>query len=130
MSDRVRFIPGQADGSRVLLIDVSGLTDPAEALPYIAEAQGVVAGQPLRSVYCLVDVTGSRFNVDVVEAMKHLAEHDRPYVIASAVVGVAGLMRVIFESVLAFSGRNNLKSLPSREEALRWLAGHSTTTTA
>jgi len=122
MSDRVRFIPNPVGHTNVLLIDVSGFANPSEALPFIDEAKITVSGQPLRSVYCLVDVTGSRFNVDVVEAMKELATHDRPYVIASAVVGVAGLMRVIFESVLAFSARKNLKSFPSRGEAFTWLS--------
>ena len=125
MSDRVRFIPNPVSRNNVLLIDVSGFSDPSEALPFISEAQAMVSGQPLQSVYCLVDVTGSRFNVDVVEAMKRLATHDRPFVIASAVVGVAGLMRVIFESVLAFSARKNLKSFPSRGEAFTWLATQS-----
>jgi len=30
-------------------------------------------------VHCLVDVPGSRFNIETVEAMKNLASHNRPF---------------------------------------------------
>lgn len=121
MSERVCFIPNPATGARVLLIDLSGFLTASDSLPHIADARGLVAAQPPHSLYCLVDVTGSRFNVEVVEALKELTSHNRPFVIASALVGVVGLQRVILESVVAFSGRKNLKPVPSRAEAFIWL---------
>ena len=48
--------------------------------------------------------------------------HNKPYVIASAVVGVSGLQRVILEGVLKFTGRGNLKPVATRELAFEWLA--------
>lgn len=122
MSDRIRFIPDPASGKNVLLIDLAGFENTLDSLPYINEARATVALQPPRSLRCIVDVTGSRFNVEIVEALKELARHNKPFVIASALIGVAGLQRVILESVITFSGRKNLKSLPSREEAFAWLA--------
>ena len=122
MSDRVRFIPNPVTGKNVLLMDFSGFDNSIEALPYISEARSTVAMQEPTSVYCLVDVTGSRFNIETVEAMKDLATHNRSFVIASALIGVTGLQRVILESVIAFSRRKNLKAIPTREEAFAWLA--------
>jgi hypothetical protein len=122
MTDRVRFIPNPVGGSDVLLIDLSGFTSPADSLPFIGDARDIVATQAPLSLYCLVDVTGSRFNVDVVEALKELASHNRPFVVATALIGIAGLQRVILESIVKFTGRKNLKSLPARGEAFSWLA--------
>lgn len=122
MSERIRFIPNPLNASRVLLMDFSGFQTASDSLPFIQEAREFVATQPANSVHCLVDVSGSRFNADVVEAMKDLATHNRPYVIASALIGVGGLQRVILESVVTFSRRKNLKPLTTREEAFAWLA--------
>ncbi|MDQ2891404.1 MAG: hypothetical protein M3R65_12760 [Gemmatimonadota bacterium] len=122
MSDRVRFIPSPRGTGRVLLIDLTAFASPHEALEYIAEAGSRVATQPKNSVRCLVDVTGARFNGDVVQALKELAAHNRAYVMASAIVGVTGLQRVILDSVIKFSSRKNLKSIPTRDEAFAWLA--------
>jgi hypothetical protein len=122
MSDRIRFIPSPANGANVLLMDLSGFVNTADSFRYIREARETVAAQPPLSLHCLVDVSGSRFNVDVVEAMKDLAMHNKPFVIATALVGVTGLQRVILESVVKLTGRKNLKQMPSRAEAFDWLA--------
>lgn len=122
MSDRIRFIPNPASSDQVLLIDLRGFNTPSESLDYIALARSVVAAQPHNSLQCLVDVTDARFNTEVVEAMKEFAAHNRPFVISSAIVGVTGLQRIILEAVTKFTGRTNLKAIPTRDEAFTWLA--------
>lgn len=127
MSDRICFIPNPVNGANVLLMDLSGFAVASDSFPYISEARDTVAAQPPLSLYCLLDVSGSRFNVDVVEAMKELASHNKPFVIATALVGVSGLQRVILESVVKLTGRRNLKQMPSRAEAFDWLAAQKPT---
>lgn len=122
MSDRVAFIPNPVSGRPTLLMDFSGFTAAADALPHIGAAREVVGTQPARSVYGVVDVTGSKFNTQVVEALKELASHNAPFMVASGIVGVAGLQRVILDSVIAITGRSNLKAFPTRGDALTWLA--------
>ena len=106
----------------VVIMDFSGITNIDEALGHIDEAMAFVATQPKGSLYTLTDVTGSKFDARVTEAMKKLATHNKPYVIAGAVVGITGLMRIIFQAVLTFSGRKNLKAFDTRAEAERWIA--------
>lgn len=119
MSDRVRFLDHQ--GKKILLMDFSRLDDPSGALPHIAAAKRMVATQPRDSLRTLVDVTGSRFNPDVANALKDLAAHNRPYVIKGSVVGLSGLQKIVYQAVIAFSGRTNLKVFDSREQALVFL---------
>ena len=125
MSDRVTFIDNPVTGRPALLMDFSGFTTAGDALPHISAARDVVATQPARSLHGIVDVTGSKFNSQVVEALKELATHNAPFMIASGIVGVAGLQRVILDSVIAITGRSNLKAFPTRGEALSWLATQS-----
>ena len=122
---RVRFIPNQQSGAHVLLIDLSDFAHPVDSLPHIAAARKVVGEQPPKSVCCIVDISGSPYNVEVIDALNALSIHNRPFVIASAIIGVTGFKRVIMESVMMFSRRTNLKALPSREAAFEWLAGQT-----
>lgn len=122
MSERIAFIENPVSGRQTLLMDFSGFTTAADALPFIDAAREVVSTQPARSLLGVVDVTGSKFNTRVVEAMKEFAAHNAPFMIASGIVGVAGLQRVILDSVIAITGRSNLKAFPTRGEALSWLA--------
>ncbi len=130
MSDRVRFIPNPAGPDPVVLINLTELAAPLDALPFIIEARDLIATQPHNSVCCLVDVTAARFNTDVVEALKDLAAHNKPHVIASALIGVTGLQRIILESVIKFTGRKNLKALATRAEGFAWIAQQRTGVTA
>jgi len=122
VSNRTTFVTDPATRTQVLRMDFSGFSVAAEALPHIHAARRFVAGMPPHSLRTLVNVTGSKFNTDVVDALKALADHNKPYVIAGAVVGMAGLHRVIFQGVLAFTGRTNLKGFETEDEAIRWLA--------
>lgn len=89
-------------------------------LQLIREATGVIAAQPAKSLRTLTDVTGMKFNTDVTEAMKEFASHNKPYVMAGAVVGIAGLKQIIYNAVLKFSGRN-LVAFDSDGQAKDWL---------
>jgi len=125
MSERISFIENPATGRQALLMDFSGFTTASDALPFIHAARDVVGTQPARSLHGVVDVTGSKFNTHVVEALKELAAHNAPFMIASGIVGVAGLQKVILDSVIAITGRSNLKAFPTRGDALSWLATQS-----
>jgi hypothetical protein len=54
--------------------------------------------------------------------LKEFTRHNKPYVIAAAVVGITGLKQIIYNAVLKFSGRN-LVAFDSVDRAKDWLAG-------
>ena len=115
--ERVRFIDHQ--GKKILHLDFSHCK-AGEVLQVIAQAKAVIATQPPKSVMTLTDVTEAAFNSAVSEAMKDLVSHNKPYVTAAAVVGVAGLKQIIFNAVVRFSGRK-LHAFGSLDEAKDWL---------
>ena len=55
-----------------------------------------------------------------MQALKQLAKHDQPWVMAGAVVGMSPLQRVIYRVINAFSGRR-LAAFETVEEAKAWL---------
>ncbi len=115
---RVQFI--QHKGKQLLQLDFSS-SKPDEVLAIMKEAKGVIAAQPPASIRIITDVTDAGFNSAVSDAMKEFVTHNKPYVTASAVVGITGLKQIIFNAVLKFSGRN-LVAFDTLAKAKDWLA--------
>lgn len=117
---RTQFIEHR--GQRILLLDFSHLETTPDALAAIAEAKRVVAAQPKQgNLLTLTHVTGSHFDTEVVKALRDLVEHNKPWVRAGAVVGLSGLMRVVFTTLIHLTGRN-LKAFDDLESAKSYLA--------
>ena len=108
-------------GVRLCFLDFHDVSDTPRALEAIAEARAIVARQPPRSVRTLVYVKGSRFDQEIVKAMKELAEHNKPFVIASAIVGMERLHRVVLTAVATFT-RRKFATFTDLDAAKDWLA--------
>ena len=104
----------------ILLIDFSN-SDSDQILLVIEEAKKIIASQPRNSLLTLTDVTGAQYNNDVRDAMKAYVAHNTPYVKARAVVGVSGLVMVLYNAVKQFTG-SNIPLFPNLEAAKDWLA--------
>jgi hypothetical protein len=119
LEERVRFVHHR--GKRILLIDFSHLERTEDILEVIRAAKEVVAKQPPASLRTLSNVYRARYTPPVMDAIKELAVHNRPYVTAAAVVGMEGLHRILFRAVLMFS-RRNMESFDTVDAARDWLA--------
>jgi hypothetical protein len=106
-------------GKELVSIDLSGCKS-SELTPIIEEAKRVIASRPESSVLVLTNVTGTQLNKQASEIMKTFAAANKPYVKASAVVGVDGLVNIFYKAVQAFSGRN-LPTFPTIDQAKEWL---------
>lgn len=117
--ERTRFIEHR--GTRILLLDYTGLT-PKDALPVIAESRGLIGRLPADgSLLTCTDVTGATYDQRVIDALKELSAHNKPFVRAAAVVVESGLKRALMSLVGLFSKRK-LHAFATRGEALDWLA--------
>ena len=123
MTDRLRIIE-----HGIVLQDFTGVTDTAEALQLIARARAFIERQPRGSTLVLTDVAGSRFNQKVIDAMKELAEHHKPWIKASALVGLTPLMSIVFRMVVALT-RREIRVCGSRLEAMAYLKAQASTLT-
>ena len=115
---RVRFV--EHKGKKVLFHDLSNIQDPRDAFPAVEQSKAIVAQQPPRSLLTLTFVKGSRFNREIIEALKELVVHNGPFVKHGAIVGLAGLQRVVYVTLTQLTGRR-LPTFDTVDEGLDWL---------
>ncbi|MFL5309780.1 MAG: hypothetical protein ACJ79H_04925 [Myxococcales bacterium] len=119
MTERVRFVDHQ--GRRILVTDLSEL-DPDGSPAVLDEARRLVATLPKeRSLLSLLVVRKMRFDPKTIDAMKQIGRANEPWVIATAVVGLTALGRVLAKVVSTFSGRR-YAAFETEEQAKEWLA--------
>jgi hypothetical protein len=115
--ERVNFIAHK--WRQLLFIDFSHCSEK-EALDIMEEANAIIRSQPESSLLILTDVTGARYNLEVVEKLKQFTRDNTPYVRASAVVGLDGLKKVVYNAVIMFS-RRKISVFDDTEQAKDWL---------
>ena len=115
---RVQFIDHK--GTRILMLDFSGCKS-VELGAIVKEAKAVIGKQPPASVRTLTNVTCTEMSKDTSAIVKDLTSFNKPYVTAAAVVGVEGLKKVIYNAIVAISGRN-MSTFNTIDQAKDWLA--------
>jgi hypothetical protein len=118
MGNRVNFIRHNA--VEILSIDWSEAT-ANEILEAIEDAKRLIASRPKQSVRTLTNVSGARIERRITDGLKAYVEHNKPYVLAGAVVGLNDLKTVIFNFINRATGRS-LRAIGSLDEAKDWLA--------
>lgn len=108
------------EGKTILLQDFSGLRGGEEFQTAVAEARHYIASRPPRSVLSLFDATQTLYNTETLTAMKEFTKHNEPYMKASAVVGIEGILNVALMAVSRFSGRT-FQTFKDRTAAMDWL---------
>ena len=116
--ERARFITHR--GQRILFVDYSELQDEDEILATIDAAKALIVQEPEESVLVLTYVHGAKSTAAVTQAMKEFAASNKPYVLASVVVGMSPVHRIIFEAVRLFSKRD-IRACDSLVEGKDWL---------
>ena len=114
---RVKFIIHK--WRQILLLDISHCSSD-EVIKTIDEAIGAIRSQPESSLLILTDVTSAGYDLEVIEKLKEFTGGNKPYVRASAVVGLDGLQKVVYNAVALFSKRT-LPVFDDIEKAKDWL---------
>lgn len=118
-TDRTYWIEHQ--GLRILYHDFSNIQDVDEAVEVVRAAAGPMRACPPNSVLALTNVAGSRFNKRVLDAIVELTKGNKPFVKASAIVGLSGLTKAAYIMIGRLTGRS-IHALNSLDEAKDWLA--------
>lgn len=124
MMERAKFLKhGEA---MVYQFDFSNLA-VGEAREVANHGKTAIAKMPPNSVLTLTNVTNAVYDEKFNALAKELVAHNKPYVRAGAVIGVAGWRKIAYWAALVFSGRDNLKLFDDAESAKNWLAGYGKT---
>jgi len=119
---RCRFIEHR--GKQILFHDLANIMNPQEGFPVVEASKAIMVKQPKESVLTLTWVEGSRFNREIVDALRDLVKHNKPYVKAGAIVGLSGLQKVVYITVTQLSGRR-LPVFATVDEAKDWLVNQA-----
>lgn len=121
--NKVRFI--QHKGVQIILLDFVDIVDTEIGLEAVAEASRFIGALPhTRSALTCTDATGTRYDRRIIDALKVLAEANRPIVKAAAIVSTSSIHRAA-ASMLAMVSRRKLESFDTRDKALDWLASQA-----
>jgi hypothetical protein len=93
---------------------------PADWFPVIEESQRVIGRMLKDSVLTLTDITNCEVDDAVLQKVNELLEHNKPYVRAAAIVGVAGFRKILLNTVMKLSGRK-LEAFDTLDQAKNWL---------
>ena len=108
------------EGRRILVTDLSDLT-PDQSPAVLDEARRLVAALPKeRTLLSLLVVRRMRFDPETIDAMKKVGRENEPWVIATAVVGLSAIGRVVAKVVSTFSGRR-YAAFENEDQAKEWL---------
>lgn len=107
-------------GKRVFTIDFSNLKSLEEIRKVTQDAQKYIHAQPPMSVITLTSVEETHFNNEIRDMFTEYIRSNKPYVKASAIIGVSGLKQIIYNSLLKITGRDT-RSFSTFEQAIAWL---------
>lgn len=119
--ERAKFI--EHKGREIYLMDCSDAS-LEEMIQVIEACEREVRSRPEKSVYTLIVAGGSSFSGETISRLKELARGNTPYVIASAIVGMTGLYKVVLNAVAMFSKRR-FYLFDTVEEAKDFLADYT-----
>lgn len=119
MSERLRKITHR--GCSILFTDYSRFIRWEDWHALIEAELQLMPQEPLGSVRAVAIFTGSRFSDEVFEALTKLAVANRPYMKASALVGLSPLQRAVFLKGIERTSSRAFGLFDTVEEALDWL---------
>ncbi len=108
----------------VVYLDFSNLRSPDEINDLIGKAIAEIRRRPLKSVLTLTNIDGMYFNNTIFSVFSKYVRENSPYVKASAVVGMTGLISIMYNGFVKVTGRE-VKAFRSETDALEYLANYS-----
>jgi hypothetical protein len=109
-------------GKTILCLDIAGLQikDKPKFYEFVERAKEIIRNQPPKSLLVITKVTDTGFDTQIAGLIKEYAQHNTPYVKASAVVGIAGWAKIILTAIKTATGRDFYLA-DTMEEAQEWL---------
>lgn len=93
---------------KILYIDFSNCTTE-EAFQIIKQVKKIVASSEPNSLLTLTNVEGAHYNSEVVNELKSLVIHNKPYVKKGTIIGLSNRQRFIYDLVMKLSERHLLR---------------------
>jgi hypothetical protein len=120
--EQVKFI--NHNGTRILRIEFPDGAEKHTILEIIAEIKKNVESQPKNSVFTLTTIGSFTYDTEITRAFDDYIKFNKPYVKAGAVVGITGLKKALYNSLMLLSKRK-VRVCNTEEEAINYLVGEN-----
>jgi len=120
MTDRLKKVSHR--GCTILFTDYSNFSTFDEWKTLLDAERELMPKEKLGSVLALAVFTGSRLSASVFSAIKELAVHNKPYIKASALVGLSSLQQAVFLKGIERTSDRSFGLFDSVDDAMNWLA--------
>jgi hypothetical protein len=107
-------------GREILYQDFSGLRTADEVNAVITESRKYFHSQPLGTAMSLANIEEMHFNNQIKDLFMNFVKENKPYMKASAIIGVTGLKQIVFNGIMKLTGRD-VKSFNNEDQAKKWL---------
>jgi hypothetical protein len=107
-------------GKSVLYLDFTNMRDKDEIMKLEDDGADYIRKQPLNSVLTLTNMENMFFNNELKKYFEEKVRGNAPFVKAGAVIGMTGLISIMYNAFVTVTGRN-IKSFKSKEEAMDYL---------
>jgi len=107
----------------IIYLDFTNMRNQAEILRLEDEGAALIQKQKFNSALTLTNMDGMFFNNDIRNHFSKVVKSNAPFVKAGAVIGLNGLISVMYKGFIALTGRN-IKLFNTKQEALDYLANY------
>jgi hypothetical protein len=109
------------EGKNFIYYDFSGFQHYEDYVRLIEVAKSVISKYSEHSVLTITNIKHIRFDSVVKNTVAEWMKFNNPYVRYGAIIGVDGVIKIMVNSALNISGRNNMRFVFTKEEAIDWL---------
>ena len=110
----------ERDGKSFIFFNIAGLADNDQFEAFAEAAKGLIQKYTHKSVYVMTSHL-SFFDTRTKDICSAWIIFNKPYVIASALIDINGLTRMVAKSIYKQAERDFAQPFPTREEAIEWL---------
>ena len=108
------------DGKNFMYVDVSNIKQNSGFVDVVERVKPLIRQYPEKSIYMILNIENIIFDTQTKEIAAEGLKHNRPYVKYGAIIGVDGIKKIMFNTVLKISGRD-MSIFFSKEQAIAWL---------
>jgi hypothetical protein len=111
------------EGKKFIYYDMSNFKNNGQFRKFIAHAKEVIQRYPKdNSLFSITNIEGVVYDSETKTIVAEWMDFNRPHIREGAVIGLDGIKRIMVNSILKISGRNNMKFFRTRDDAVQWLA--------
>jgi hypothetical protein len=110
------------EGKKFIYYDLSHFKNNSQFREFIEYAKEVIQKHPRdNSLFSITNIEGVMYDSETKTIVAEWMDFNRPHVRQGAVIGLDGIKRIMVNSILKISGRNNMKFFRTKDEAVEWL---------